>query len=79
MGESEPGSVPRVYYDAFQVAIANGDQARANVFAERWYASRVVIEGEDSEDAAKAKEMEGGTQAVWDNDEVEASGGEGPL
>lgn len=25
--------VPRLYYDAFQVAIANGDQARARVFA----------------------------------------------
>jgi SET domain len=42
-------SVPRAYYDAFQVAIANGDQARARVFAQRSRDSRVVVEGEDSE------------------------------
>lgn len=28
-------SVPRAYYDAFQVAIYNGDEARARVFADR--------------------------------------------
>ncbi|KAK0750134.1 hypothetical protein B0T18DRAFT_366186 [Schizothecium vesticola] len=50
-------TVARAYYDAFQVAIANGDQARAKVFAKRCYASRVMVAGEDSEDAAKAKEM----------------------
>jgi len=33
--------VPRLYYDAFQVAIANGDQARARVFAQRAHAARV--------------------------------------
>ena len=32
-------TVPRMYYDALQVAVANVDQARAKVFAERWYAS----------------------------------------
>jgi len=48
-------TIPRVYYDAFQVAIANGDQARAQVFAKRWYESRVVVEGEDSEDAVRDK------------------------
>jgi len=28
-------SVPRAYYDAFQVAVARGDLARASMFAER--------------------------------------------
>lgn len=27
--------IARLYYDAFQIVIANGDQARAKVFAER--------------------------------------------
>ncbi|KAH6383637.1 hypothetical protein HBI60_255450 [Parastagonospora nodorum] len=35
----------RVYYDAFQVCIAHGDQARASVFAERSYETRVLCEG----------------------------------
>ena len=30
-------SIPRAYYDAFQVAIAHGDKARAKIFAERAY------------------------------------------
>ncbi|KAK0654959.1 hypothetical protein B0T16DRAFT_486650 [Cercophora newfieldiana] len=50
-------TIPRVYYDAFQVAIANGDQARAKVLAVRWYESRVMVEGADSEDAVKAKAL----------------------
>ena len=46
----------RLYYDAFQICIAHGDQARASVFAELAYGSRVVCEGEDS---AKATRMKG--------------------
>lgn len=38
----------RVYYNAFQTAIAHGDQARAKVFAEIAYAARLGCEGEDS-------------------------------
>ncbi|KAI0518067.1 hypothetical protein F5B22DRAFT_635548 [Xylaria bambusicola] len=38
----------RLYYDAFQISVAHGDQARASVFAERSYMSRVECEGEDS-------------------------------
>ncbi|KAK0707663.1 hypothetical protein B0H67DRAFT_472844, partial [Lasiosphaeris hirsuta] len=38
---------PRTYNDAFQVAVINGDQARANVFAQRAYAARVVGYGDD--------------------------------
>ncbi|SPO02967.1 related to FMP27 Found in Mitochondrial Proteome [Cephalotrichum gorgonifer] len=42
------GSIPRAYYDAFQIAIFNGDRARASVFAERATASREILEGDDS-------------------------------
>lgn len=47
--------VARLYYDAFQIAIANGDEARAKVFAERAYAVRVITEGHNSPDAARMK------------------------
>lgn len=39
--------VPRVYYDAFQIAIANGDQARARVFAQRAKDAWVILQGDD--------------------------------
>ncbi|KAF1960971.1 SET domain-containing protein 5 [Byssothecium circinans] len=42
-----------VYYDALQIAIANGDQARAKVFAERACDERVVLEGEDSSEVER--------------------------
>ena len=41
----------RMYYDALQVAIAHGDQARASVFADRAHKFRVLGEGEDSPEA----------------------------
>ena len=41
--------LPRIYYDAFQTVIAQGDCARAKVFAERAYVGRLCCEGEDSE------------------------------
>ncbi|KAF9733861.1 set domain-containing protein 5 [Paraphaeosphaeria minitans] len=47
----EDARIPRLYYDAFQIAIANGDEARAKVFTERAYATRVILEGEDSPEA----------------------------
>ncbi|KAK1712226.1 uncharacterized protein BDZ83DRAFT_723684 [Colletotrichum acutatum] len=40
--------VPRLYYDALQIVIANGDEARARVFAERASAERPIMEGSDS-------------------------------
>jgi hypothetical protein len=43
--------VPRAYYDAFQVAIANGDQARARVFAQRAKDAWVILQGDDGPDA----------------------------
>jgi hypothetical protein len=45
----------RLYYDAFQISIAHGDQARASVFAERAYKARVICEGEDSPATRRAK------------------------
>ncbi|KAJ0107043.1 SET domain-containing protein 5 [Diaporthe amygdali] len=37
-----------LYYDAFQICIAHGDQARASRFAEKAYKARVCCDGEDS-------------------------------
>ncbi|EMR83913.1 putative set domain-containing protein 5 protein [Botrytis cinerea BcDW1] len=45
----------RLYYDAFQISIAHGDQARASIFAERAYKARVICEGEDSPETLRAK------------------------
>lgn len=47
--------IPRLYYDALQIAIANGDQARAKAFAERAYAARVILEGDDSPESIRLK------------------------
>jgi hypothetical protein len=47
----------RVYYDAFQICIAHGDQARASVFAERSYETRVLCEGGDSPEAKRMKAL----------------------
>lgn len=49
--------VARAYYDAMQVAIAHGDQARAKVFAQRAYDVRIVCEGEESPAAIKLKSL----------------------
>ncbi|KXH60739.1 hypothetical protein CSAL01_09364 [Colletotrichum salicis] len=40
--------IPRLYYDAFQIVIANGDEARARIFAERASVERLIMEGSDS-------------------------------
>ncbi|KAF4894958.1 SET domain-containing protein 5 [Colletotrichum fructicola] len=40
--------IPRLYYDALQIMIAHGDEARARVFAERASAERICVEGSDS-------------------------------
>ncbi|KAF2008485.1 hypothetical protein BU24DRAFT_437867 [Aaosphaeria arxii CBS 175.79] len=47
----------RLYYDAFQISIAHGDQARASVFAKRAYESRVLCEGEDSPEAQRVRSL----------------------
>ena len=45
----------RLYYDAFQICITHGDQARAGVFAKLAYESRVMCEGEDSPGVGRMK------------------------
>lgn len=47
----------RLYYDAFQISISHSDQARASVFAERGYRSRVICEGEDSPETQNIKKL----------------------
>lgn len=47
----------RTYYDAFQICIGHGDQARASVFAERAYKARVCCGGEDSPEAKRMKSL----------------------
>ena len=49
--------VPRLYYDAFQILIANGDQARASVFAEGAHAMRIVLEGVDSPTTTRLNDL----------------------
>ncbi|MCJ1328294.1 hypothetical protein MMC10_004970 [Thelotrema lepadinum] len=49
--------LPRAYYDAFQTVIAQGDQARAKVFADRAYSARLCCEGDDSEATLNMKEL----------------------
>jgi len=49
--------VARLYYDAFQISITHGDQARASVFAQRGHKSRVMCEGEDSPETRKMKNL----------------------
>ncbi|PON29320.1 set-domain histone methyltransferase-6 [Trichoderma gamsii] len=39
---------PGVYHTAFKISVKNGDKTRAKIFAERAYAARVVVEGDDS-------------------------------
>lgn len=51
--------IPRLYYDALQIVIANGDEARAKAFARRAYAARVFLEGEDSPTTIRLKGLIG--------------------
>lgn len=47
----------RLYYDAFQICISHGDQARASAFAEKAHKARVCCEGEDSPESKKMKAL----------------------
>lgn len=47
----------RLYYDAFQICISHGDEARAGVLAERAYILRRGCEGEDSCETQKLKSL----------------------
>ncbi|UKZ87714.1 uncharacterized protein TrAFT101_003486 [Trichoderma asperellum] len=44
---------PGVYHTAFKMAVKNGDTTRAKIFAERAYAARVLVEGDDSPEAVR--------------------------
>lgn len=50
--------LPRLYYDAFQIAAMHSDAARASVFAKSCADARAVCEGEDSEDAKEMRELQ---------------------
>jgi SET domain len=49
--------IARLYYDAFQISICHSDLARASVFAERGFRSRVMCEGEDSPETKQIKSL----------------------
>lgn len=49
--------IARLYYDAFQISIAHGDQARASVFAQRGHKWRVICEGNDSPETRDLKSL----------------------
>lgn len=49
--------IARLYYDAFHISIAHGDQARASMFAESAYRARVICEGEDSPETLRVKSL----------------------
>jgi hypothetical protein len=49
--------IARLYYDAFQISINHGGQARASAFAERGFRTRVMCEGEDSPETQRIKSL----------------------
>ena len=51
--------IARLYYDAFQISITHSDQARASVFAQRAYESRVICEGQDNPETRRMKRLMG--------------------
>ncbi|KAL8415027.1 hypothetical protein RB594_006018 [Gaeumannomyces avenae] len=53
----QDASVSRAYYDAFQIAVAHGDRARARVFGERAAATRAIVEGDDSLTVRRMKDQ----------------------
>ncbi|KAJ9635070.1 hypothetical protein H2199_008556 [Coniosporium tulheliwenetii] len=66
----------RAYSDAMQIAISNGDQPRAKVFAERAYAARVICQAEDSPQAIRLRGLAErpaqhelyGMSRIWEQD-----------
>lgn len=46
-----------LYYDAFQICIAHGDEARAGVFAERAYELRRICDGDDVSETQDLKAL----------------------
>lgn len=50
-------SIPRAYYDAFQIAITYGDIARARIFAQRAATTREILEGDNSLTVQRMKSL----------------------
>lgn len=46
-----------IYWDAFDISIAQSDQARASCFMERAYSERVLCEGDDSPDVQNMRRL----------------------
>jgi len=57
--EQGPGDtgLPRAFLDAAQIAIANGDLARARIFAERAALGWIILKGEDSSSVLQARAL----------------------
>ena len=57
--EQGPNDVglPRAFLDAAQITIANGDLARARIFAERAMLGWIVLEGDDSSDVLQYRDL----------------------
>ena len=56
--DDSPGAhLARLYYDAFQISIIHGDQARASTFAERSYKARVACEGENNPETKRIQKL----------------------
>lgn len=49
--------IARLYYDAFQISISYGDQARASVFPEKGCRSRGMCGGIDSSETRQIKSL----------------------
>lgn len=49
--------LPRLWYDAFQIAAMHSDEARAGVFAEMSARARVLCEGVESGEAANCRDL----------------------
>lgn len=47
----------RVYYEAFKICVAHGDEARGSVFAERAYILRRVCDGDDVSETQEMKAL----------------------
>ncbi len=53
----DDNGLPRAFFDAAQVAIANGDLARAQIFVERAVLGWIVLDGDDSPKVVKYRAL----------------------
>lgn len=56
-GDGAAVLIGRLYYDAFQLSVMHMAEARARIFAERGYETRVICEGEDSPETQRIKAL----------------------